>query len=183
MIVAEALAVLAAADLASGLAHWWGDRYASLDSRVWRAMAFNHLHHHLEPRAFVAKGYWASCWDSWAVAVAVLSGTALFGALNWQIALFAALIANANQVHRWSHGLAPPRLVRWARTLRLLQTPRHHAQHHRGAHLSHYCVLTPLLNPLLDRLAFWRALERLLAVFRLHARDESADLLRLRSPA
>ncbi|MFN7369371.1 MAG: fatty acid desaturase CarF family protein [Burkholderiales bacterium] len=42
------------------------------------------------------------------------------------------------------------------------QTPRHHSQHHRGHNDTHYCVLTNLLNPILDQAKFWRVLEYLI---------------------
>jgi ubiquitin-conjugating enzyme E2 variant len=49
--------------------------------------------------------------------------------------------------------------VNWFQKARILQTPRHHAQHHRGAKNTHYCVITNVLNPALDRIGFWRGLE------------------------
>jgi ubiquitin-conjugating enzyme E2 variant len=61
--------------------------------------------------------------------------------------------------------------------IRLLQSPRHHQQHHLGRKDSHYCVLTDALNPVLDRTRFWKGLERVLeVVFGLKKRDDDAML-------
>jgi hypothetical protein len=63
-----------------------------------------------------------------------------------------------------------------AQRVGLLQSPQHHRAHHSGTKDSHYCVMTGLLNPLLERCRFWRALEWLLARFGLEKRDDDALL-------
>jgi ubiquitin-conjugating enzyme E2 variant len=40
-----------------------------------------------------------------------------------------------------------------------LQSPRHHGRHHSGAKDSYYCVVTNVLNPVLEKVNFWRRLE------------------------
>ena len=37
---------------------------------------------------------------------------------------------------------------------------RHHAIHHAAPYLRHYCITTGWMNPLLDRMQFFRRLER-----------------------
>ncbi|MFN9421301.1 MAG: fatty acid desaturase CarF family protein [Pirellula sp.] len=44
----------------------------------------------------------------------------------------------------------------------MLQSPKHHAQHHIEPFESKYCVMTDWLNPILDRLDFWRRLEEII---------------------
>jgi len=39
---------------------------------------------------------------------------------------------------------------------------RHHARHHTDPKNSHYCTMTPFLNPILDGMNFWNGAERLL---------------------
>ena len=41
----------------------------------------------------------------------------------------------------------------------LFQSPKHHSGHHMKHSAKNYCILTNLLNPILDRLHFWSALE------------------------
>ena len=42
----------------------------------------------------------------------------------------------------------------------LIQAQRQHSMHHKPPHNSYYCVLSSQLNPVLERVRFWRGLER-----------------------
>ena len=81
--------------------------------------------------------------------------------LTWQLILFVAIGVNGNEIHKWSH---LPRKNRSAVVLMLqdagfLQSAKHHRGHHVGSKDSHYCVLTNVVNPVLDGIRFWRGLE------------------------
>jgi ubiquitin-conjugating enzyme E2 variant len=82
----------------------------------------------------------------------------------WGAALGLAIIAN--QIHKWSHvrSIGVPRLVRWLQAAWLLQTPAHHAWHHGGDKNSRYCVITNVVNPVLDAVGLWRGLEFVISV-------------------
>jgi ubiquitin-conjugating enzyme E2 variant len=47
--------------------------------------------------------------------------------------------------------------------MKILQSAKHHALHHTDPKNSHYCTITNVLNPVLDRLYFWDSLETVLA--------------------
>jgi ubiquitin-conjugating enzyme E2 variant len=182
MLLVEILAVVLAADFISGVVHWWEDRYARLNGGPLQQVAIDNLRHHARPREFLAKGYWASSWDLWLLGAAAVSACALVGAITWHVVLFAVLVANANQVHKWAHRTREENggVVGSLQRLHLLQTARHHGRHHQGSRDSHYCVLTNFLNPLLEEVQFWRRLERV--VKRLTGatcRDEATELARL----
>jgi ubiquitin-conjugating enzyme E2 variant len=67
-----------------------------------------------------------------------------------------------SQIHKWAHSVERPWLVRACQRVRLFLSPGHHSRHHSGAHLSHYCITSGWMNPLLDRIGFFRKLEWLL---------------------
>jgi hypothetical protein len=93
--------------------------------------------------------------------VIILAAYALHG-LTWEVCLFAIIIANANQIHKWAHITRyekKPKIVGYLQKMYLLQRTDHHGQHHRKPNNSHYCTVTNFLNPVLDKLKFWRALE------------------------
>lgn len=175
---ATATAVVAA-DFVSGIVHWAEDTFGDVDTPIigkWIVQP-NELHHR-EAGAFTSRGWLASSWDL-ALAGALIVGVAAWlGVLTPYVALFAFLGANANAVHKWNHA---PRSAPWiARVLwkaKLLQPPAQHALHHTGEKNLAYCVLTPFVNPLLDRIGFWRALER--AVVPLFGGSRRADLAHL----
>ena len=166
VIALEFVAVWLLVDFVSGVAHWAEDTYGHETTPViGRWIVTPNLLHHRDGSAFVAKSWFASSWDLAAAGVAIVAAAGLAGALTWHVVLFALLGANANQIHKWNHMARSrvPLAVRVLQRLHLLQTLRHHAQHHSGAKNSHYCVITEFLNPVLDGLGWWRLLERLLA--------------------
>ena len=165
LVTMDAIAVLALADFVSGLVHWVEDTFWIEKTPVigrW-VVAPNVLHHH-SPSAFVEKGWLESSWDLMLLGLAILAVAWATHSLTWQVWLFAIVGTNANQIHKWAH--LPARRLPWAvRALQrvgVLQSAAHHGAHHRGAKNKAYCVVTPWVNPVLDRLGFWRALERLI---------------------
>jgi hypothetical protein len=166
LFVLELVAVWLLADFVSGVVHWAEDSYGGADTPViGRWVVQPNLLHHRDGTAFTAKSWIESSWDLATVGVMIVVVSVTMGMLTWHVALFALLGANANQIHKWNHmrGSSVPRAIRVLQRLHLLQSSRHHLQHHRGTKDSHYCVITEFLNPLLDRLGWWRLLERTLA--------------------
>jgi hypothetical protein len=165
MIALELVAVLLLVDFVSGVVHWAEDSYCTESTPViGRWVVVPNLLHHRNGCAFIAKSWIASSWDLAAAGMVIVAVAGLAGALTWHVVLFALLGANANQIHKWNHmprSSVPP-AIRVLQRLHVLQSARHHAQHHRGGKNSHYCVITGMLNPLLDRIGFWRKLEKLL---------------------
>jgi ubiquitin-conjugating enzyme E2 variant len=162
MIVVEILATILIADFASGFFHWLEDAYGREDWPVigWLITKPNILHHH-DPRYFTRHGWFHSSWLLLCIDVLIVLAAWLCGLLTWHVWFFAALGANANQIHKWAHRSPAENgwLVSLLQRVRFLQTPRHHAGHHTNPKNSHYCVLTDFLNPILDRIGLWDRLE------------------------
>jgi plasmanylethanolamine desaturase len=162
-VLLQAASAVLLADFVSGVVHWAEDAYARKDTPIvgkWIGEA--NIEHHIQPRAFVTRSWWASSWDLALTSTIIVAGAWWLKALTWQVWLFATVSANANQIHKWAHS-APHengRWVTWLQKFKLIQTQRHHARHHSGKKNSHYCSVTNFLNPLLDELEFWSLLER-----------------------
>ena len=178
--------VVLLADFISGLVHWAEDAYARKDTPVvgkWIGQA--NIEHHIHPRAFVSRSWWASSWDLVTVSSLVVLGAWWMALLSWQVWLFAMVTSNANQIHKWAHR-APHengRIVTWLQKVKLLQTQRHHAKHHSGQKDSHYCSVTNFLNPILEELEFWKLLERFNArVLGLKRRVDPSVVIAAKSP-
>jgi ubiquitin-conjugating enzyme E2 variant len=153
------------ADFVAGFVHWLEDAYAREDTPILGPLVAraNIVHHHY-PRYFTRLTWWQSSWDLLCLgAVIALSAWGL-GRLTWEVWLFVALTANANEIHKWEHRTRKEngRLISFLQDIRLVQTPRHHALHHTNPKECHYCTTTNLLNPILDGLRFWEGLEWLL---------------------
>ena len=160
------VATTALVDFVSGLVHWAEDTFGEETTPiVGKWIVVPNVIHHSHPAAFLANSWLRSSWDLLAVGVVVAAGAWWLGSLTWSVWLFIALGVNANQIHKWSHTPAArlPAAVRILQRLHVLQGARHHAAHHRAEKNTAYCVITPFVNPVLDAMRFWRALERVTA--------------------
>jgi ubiquitin-conjugating enzyme E2 variant len=179
LVSLKVLATWLVVDFISGFVHWFEDSYGHPRLPfVGRRITKPNLLHHFRPRAFVGNSWYAS---SQLLLVACLVVLAIAWTFNWlspMVVLAAALAVNANQIHKWSHRSVEEngRLITIAQRAGLLQSPSDHRAHHSGEKNSSYCVMTGLLNPVLDRSRFWRGLEWVLGRLGLEKRDDDALL-------
>jgi hypothetical protein len=153
------------ADFISGLFHWLEDSYGREDwPLVGPFVTQANVLHHFDPRHMTRHSWLASARVPLVLCSLVLVIAYGLSALSWQLVLLAFLTINSNEVHKWAHRtrLENGNLVHRLQSTGLIQSRAHHARHHQGNKDSHYCVLTNLLNPVLDGLRFWRSLELLL---------------------
>lgn len=154
---------LFAVDLLSGVLHWAEDTWTApgrsplLDRWVVR----DNIEHHRRPGTIRAGGYWATNRVCIVLASLAALTLVLFRVEAWQAYLIVAFASQANQIHLWAHSADPPAPVRRLQRWGILQSPRHHAEHHARPYATRFCTVTNYLNPVLDRIAFWTALERL----------------------
>ncbi len=158
----DIILVILAVDFGSGLLHWLEDSYGYPHWPItgeW--ITAPNILHHQSPSAFTENS-WLRSATVLLVIGAVIVGVAWFvGMLTWQFLLFVAIGVNANEIHKWNHlpKKKRGRLVVALQDARLLQTAKHHGKHHVGSKDTHYCVVTNLLNPVLDGVQFWHGLE------------------------
>jgi len=162
LILLQVLGTFLVADLVTGIVHWLEDVYADEAMPViGRHVARTNIVHHHFPRHFIRLTWWESSWVLCLLSALVVLGAWSLGFLTWHVWLFAVLGANANQIHKWAHQTRAENgpVIAFLQRIRLLQTPRHHARHHTDPKDCHYCTMSNLLNPLLDGMNFWGALE------------------------
>ncbi len=163
----EIVAAILLADWITGFVHWWEDAYGNPTWRViGKYIVEPNLVHHLDPRDLAPAGYFKLTHISWIFAGLLIAVPWL--AADWHPFLYLATIliaAQANQVHCWAHRTDKEngRLVRAMQRTGIIQSRRHHGQHHRPPWIGSYCILTNYMNPVLDRVDFWNRMERLLA--------------------
>lgn len=155
------------ADFITGVMHWAEDTWlrpgksALLD----RYIVTDNIDHHRYPGKIRAGNYWAT--NRVCIVLALIVGTALalFHVTMWEPYLVLVLLSQSNQVHLWAHSSRPPAAVKWLQRTGLLQSPAHHAEHHKRPYASRFCAITGFLNPVLDHIHFWRALEAIIVAF------------------
>jgi len=153
-------------DVASGMVHWSLDTWFHPDQPAFSRAVLIAREHHTHPAAILeypARDY---------ISFSALPTLIFYGPIAWlAIALNLQGLTVASTVlmvsmffgthfhglgHKWSK--IPP--VRALQRAGLIMSPRHHRKHHNGIHLGYYCTFTGMMNPILDRTGFWRALER-----------------------
>jgi ubiquitin-conjugating enzyme E2 variant len=163
---AQVLGALLLVDLLSGVLHWLEDSYGTEETPLLGPYVIRpNIIHHADPLAFTKSPVWRRN-RVVAVIVALLLGTVWWsGHFSWFWAWLGLFGLLSNEIHVWAHRSRRqngPVIVLLQR-LRLVQSPRHHAVHHRDPKRDHFCAMTNLLNPILDRIRFFRALEWLIA--------------------
>jgi hypothetical protein len=147
-----------AADLLAGFWHWWEDRYADVKwPFIGELIAKPNQLHHDQPLAFLDQSYWSR--NSTTIIPAAIAFALTFPHPICGVFLF---VSQANEIHAWAHSKG--KLPIWIETLQMtgfFQSPKHHAQHHIDPYEYKYCVMTDWVNPVIDRLGLWRALESL----------------------
>jgi hypothetical protein len=163
-------------DFISGIVHWAADTYGSEDMRVIGPSLVKPFRlHHIYPRDICTHGLVETTGNVCILAVPALSG---FLCLMWfkpdsvvlafsavSFALMAAATVATNQFHKWAHQESPSAFARWLQRKRLVLEPQHHKRHHTQPFDVNYCITNGWLNPLLNKLKFFRRLEAVIGFF------------------
>ena len=163
-------------DFISGMVHWAADTYGSEDMPVIGPSLVKPFRlHHIYPRDICTHGLVETTGNVCILAVPALS-VSLY--LMWLIpdsvllafsavsfALMAAATVATNQFHKWAHQESPSDFARWLQRKRLVLDPQHHKRHHTQPFNVNYCITNGWLNPLLNKLRFFRRLEATLSFF------------------
>ncbi len=159
-------------DFVGGLVHWAADTYFSEDTPVvGPALVKPFRQHHIFPRDICKHTLVSIVGNVCILAVPVLAlclfllwvsqhGLLAFAILGTTL-MVAATVAT-NVFHKWAHQERPSAGVRWLQRLRLVLEPRHHQLHHTEPFERHYCITNGWLNPLLNKIRFFRKLEAIL---------------------
>lgn len=153
------------ADFMSGFFHWIEDRYLRDHwPIIGKYVAQPNSLHHSEPTAFLAGSYWHRNYTS-IIPAAVLAAVAAYcGAPAWLVLSF-VFLTQANEIHCWGHRKGKlPAVIVLAQETGIIQSTKHHSLHHKSPHEVRYCVMTNWLNPWLDALGFWTAMEKALGL-------------------
>jgi hypothetical protein len=142
------------ADFLSGFWHWMEDRYFREEwPLIGKYIAKPNVLHHAQPNAFLAGNYWTRNWTT------IVPAAIAFAIHPSWVFVF---VSQANEIHAWAHQRCN-NFIRMLQDIGLLQSPRHHGDHHRSPFEVKYCVMSDWLNPILDYIQFWRWLELLIS--------------------
>jgi hypothetical protein len=160
-ILFNLMACLLVADLISGIVHWaedtWGAPGRSKLLDKW--IVLPNIDHHRRPGTMRQAKYWETNLVTVVLASLAACALVLMHVHAWQAYLIVALTSQSNQIHAWAHTQSAPSWVRWLQRFGILQSVRHHGEHHKRPYAFRFCAMTNFLNPVLDATGFWRGLE------------------------
>jgi plasmanylethanolamine desaturase len=165
-----ALCGVVTADFLSGIVHWAADTWGRDDTPVvGQRILVPFRVHHVNPDDFLRRRFLDTNGDvAWVTSPVLLSLQAVPLETMWGslAAVFGFTLCGTgvmtNQIHQWAHMASPPWPVRVLQDCGVLLGRREHGGHHAGAYDSYYCITTGWCNRPLDRMGFFRRLERVI---------------------
>jgi len=175
----------ALSDLVTGIVHWAADNYGTEQTPlVGHSLIKPFRMHHVYPRDICTHNLVITIGNTCILAVPALAACLYIlwdGPVSWQRALiiFVAVVTvgstvATNQFHKWAHQENPSAVVRWFQQMRVVLKPSQHELHHTLPYNKHYCITNGWLNPVLEKIKFFRGLECLLRRAGLNPIDASA---------
>ena len=176
MIVVQILLCLLIADFLVGLVHWAEDTYC------WPKLPFfgswlciENILHHEKPANMVntSATFWQRNYQPIFAAVFVggifsLLFYSIFGYVHWMIWLTAFFGCWGNEIHYRAHMTKNPMWVVMLQDSGIILTRSEHNKHHKPPYMTRYCTMLNVTNAVLDRIKFWRGLEKLISLFGIH---------------
>lgn len=167
MIAFSAFIGWLAADFATGLVHWFGDRFFSNDTPVLGELfVFPFREHHTLPKKMTEHDFFELCGTSGVGVGAMFTITHLVRGpqsdlISYSILFFGLFTFLTNQFHRWAHEEKVGPVVKFLQNAGIILSPVSHEEHHKK-YDKYYCVTHGHLNPILMKLHFFEALEKCL---------------------
>lgn len=171
-IVGLIVAGYLAADFITGLVHFIGDSFGTVDTPVLgRTFVLPFRSHHDDPGDICEHDFVETNGNNAFATLFVLVPTVLYVpvreggsalAFGLFVQVMSVLLMLTNQIHKWAHVAEPPRLVRILQRAGVLLSPETHRAHHAPPYGRGYCVTSDIFNRLLDPLGFFPFLERVI---------------------
>jgi len=165
-----------AADFVTGLIHWFFDTYGSQSMPVLGASFIRPFReHHIDPKDITTHSLTVTIGNTCIAATpltAWLLYPLLFGNPSDEYCLTAFFMALTiggtvltNQFHKWAHMDEPHAFIAFLQRANLILGPVHHKVHHTKPHDTYYCITNGWMDRFLDRINFWRGMEKFLGWF------------------
>ena len=156
------------ADFLSGFVHWAGDTVGDENTPLFgNNFVRPFRYHHVDPEDITRHDFVETNGNNCIVVAPVLGLLLLVTPHNpgwfFQACTVTAFVSwfvfLTNQFHKWAHQDNPAGWVRALQKAGLILSPTHHALHHASPQNRAYCITVGWMNPVLDRIGFFRAAE------------------------
>lgn len=162
-MIATVMSSIVLGDFATGVFHWSVDNYGGLNTPVFGKVCAAFQGHHVTPwtitfRPFANNVYKIAYGTIPALVVLAIAPCSIY------VRTFFALFINwwllSQEFHKYSHMRQVPPVMKFLQDSKIILSKKEHGLHHTSPFEGHYCILTGVCNPILDRLNFFRYLEK-----------------------
>ena len=171
-VAASAAGAYAAADLGSGIFHWFIDNYPTAKTPVIGHMAREFQHHHHRTNDLQDLTFWSNCATSgkflWVPMAAVAALHPPLAIQSAALTFFGGTLL-AQGSHRWTHEDNPPAIAKVLQKLHVVQPRENHLTHHKLPWDDYYCIVNGMWNKALSKIDLYRHLE--VGVFKLTGKE------------
>jgi hypothetical protein len=167
-VAAATLAGYLVSDFLSGFVHWAGDTVGDENTPVFgNNFVRPFRYHHVDPKDITRHDFVETNGNNCIVVAPILLLLMLVIPKTTDPWFFSCVVVAStswfvfctNQFHKWAHTDAPAGWVRALQRAGLILSPEHHAIHHASPQDKYYCITVGWMNPLLERIRFFRLCE------------------------
>lgn len=161
------------ADFASGMFHWFFDRYGSMRTPfIGKTFIYPFREHHALPKEMTKHDFWEVNGPTAFVVlpflcICIFAVPSTKGSLGIIFCLSCFLFGGitgglTNQIHKWVHQDRVPAFISYLEKYGLILSKEVHKKHHTNPFNTYYCITSGWMNPLLARLNFFSKMEDLI---------------------
>ena len=151
------------AEVISAMMHHAEDRYGNIewiDSKnpilrfIGKNVVSPNIEHHQFPGRICYSSYWER--NNTTIIPSLILAACFWWC--WPICLGFLIMSQSNQIHMLSHKKSNS-FIRFLQKIRILNSPKLHAIHHKMPFSTDFAVITGFMNPILNFIRFWTILE------------------------
>ena len=152
-------------DFSTGVFHWSVDNYGSIKTPIFGSVCVAFQGHHSTPWTITFRTFANNVYK---ICFGTIPALVLIAILGDGIAplsrLFFTLFINwwmiSQEFHKYAHMKSVPPVWKFLQDTGIVLSKKEHGLHHSSPFEGHYCILTGICNSFLDRIKFFRYLER-----------------------
>ncbi len=164
-----------AGDVVTGLVHWFCDTYGTAKTPIiGHSLIRNFRSHHTYPKDICVSPFVYTVGHVAIVSALTLPplvyllmknpSSFILSSFTYTYAIVTFLTLMTNQFHKWAHleQEKVPEYIKFLQRNKVILEPNHHNVHHTKPFASNYCITHGLANPFLEKIYFFRTLEKIL---------------------
>lgn len=153
-------------DFSTGVFHWSVDNYGSIKTPIFGSVCVAFQGHHESPWTITFRSFANNVYKICYGTIPALTILSVFTNIDPLTRTFFSLYINwwliSQELHKYSHMRKTPKFVKILQDWGIILSKKEHGLHHTSPFEAHYCILTGICNPVLDKTNFFRYLERII---------------------